>query len=106
MRYLSPTDIQELFSIKRTTAYELLKEYEEKGNEVIRIGKLRRVPEDSFVTYLKERSKSGSHKQSQHSLSESYLVLSTPAPSTHIPNLLPNPLNLKFNTSMSRANRK
>lgn len=57
MRYLSPADIQELFSIKRTTTYELLKEYEEKGNEVIRIGKLRRVPEDSFVTYLKERSK-------------------------------------------------
>lgn len=57
MRWLSPTDIQEIFSIKRTTTYELLKEYEEKGNEVIRIGKLRRVPEEAFTNYLIERSK-------------------------------------------------
>jgi len=55
MRWLSPTDIQEVFSIKRTTTYELLKEYEESGREIIRIGKLKRVPEDSFTTFLKER---------------------------------------------------
>ena len=55
MRWLSPADIQTNYSIKRSTAYQLLKEYEESGKEVIRIGKLRRVPEESFTTFLKER---------------------------------------------------
>ena len=54
--YLSPSDIQEIYRIKRTTAYELLKEYEEKGGEVIRIGKLRRVPETRFTEFLKARN--------------------------------------------------
>ena len=51
--YMSPADIQEVYRIKRTTAFNLLKEYEESGGEVIRIGKLTRVPQDSFETYLK-----------------------------------------------------
>ena len=54
-KWLSPTDIQTLYSIKRTTSFLLLKEYEEKGGEVIRIGKLRRVPEEAFTKFLKER---------------------------------------------------
>lgn len=54
--YLSPSDIQEVYRIKRTTAYELLKEYEQKGGEVIRIGKLRRVPENRFTEFLKARN--------------------------------------------------
>lgn len=53
--WLSPNDIQTHYSIKRSTAYQLLKEYEESGGEVIRIGKLRRVPEESFTKFLKER---------------------------------------------------
>ena len=53
--YLSPSDIQDVYRVKRTTAFNLLKEYEEKGGEVIRIGKLRRVPEDRFTEFLKER---------------------------------------------------
>lgn len=56
-KWLSPADIQTLFSVKRTTSFLLLKEYEEKGGEVIRIGKLRRVPEEAFTSFLKERSK-------------------------------------------------
>ena len=56
-RFLSPTDICELYRIKRTTAFNLLKEYERAGGEVIRIGKLRRVEETAFTQYLKERSK-------------------------------------------------
>ena len=55
MKWLSPADIQTNYSIKRSTAYQLLKEYEESGNEVIRIGKLRRVPEEAFTKFLKER---------------------------------------------------
>lgn len=53
--YLSPSDIQDVYRIKRTTAFNLLKEYEEKGGEVIRIGKLRRVSEDRFTEFLKAR---------------------------------------------------
>ena len=54
-KWLSPADIQTLFSVKRTTSFLLLKEYEEKGGEVIRIGKLRRVPEESFTKFLLEK---------------------------------------------------
>lgn len=56
-RFLSPADICELYRIKRTTAFNLLKEYERAGGEVIRIGKLRRVEETAFTQFLKERSK-------------------------------------------------
>ena len=55
MKWLSPADIQTTYSIKRSTAYQLLKEYEESGKEVIRIGKLRRVPEESFTKFLLEK---------------------------------------------------
>lgn len=57
MRWLGPKDIQENYSIKRSTSYQLLKEYEESGGEVIRIGQLRRVPEEAFTNFLIERSK-------------------------------------------------
>ena len=56
MKWLSPADIQTIYSIKRSTAYQLLKEYEESGKEVIRIGKLRRVPEDEFTQFLRGRN--------------------------------------------------
>lgn len=56
MKWLSPADIQTTFGIKRTTAFNLLKEYEGKGGEVIRIGKFRRVEEVKFTNFLKERS--------------------------------------------------
>jgi hypothetical protein len=52
-KYLSPKDIQALYRIKKTTTYKLLKEYEANGGEVIRIGKLRRVPEEQFTEFLK-----------------------------------------------------
>lgn len=55
MRWLGPKDIQENYSIKRSTSYQLLKEYEESGGEVIRIGKLRRVPENEFTKFLMEK---------------------------------------------------
>ena len=56
-RFLSPADICEVYRIKRTTAFNLLKEYEQTGHEVIKIGKLRRVEQESFTEFLKERNK-------------------------------------------------
>jgi hypothetical protein len=57
MRWLSPSDIQTTFGIKKTMTYELLKEYEAEGGEVVRIGKLRRVSEELFTNFLRERSR-------------------------------------------------
>lgn len=57
MRWLSPADICELYRIKRTTAFNLLRQYEDAGGEVIKIGRLRRVEQEQFTNFLKERSK-------------------------------------------------
>ena len=57
MRWLSPADICELYRIGRTTAFNLLRQYEDAGGEVIKIGKLRRVEQEQFTNFLKERSK-------------------------------------------------
>lgn len=57
MRWLSPADICELYRIGRTTAFNLLKAYEDAGGEVIKIGRLRRVEQEQFTNFLKERSK-------------------------------------------------
>ena len=55
-RYLSPKDIQDLFAIKKTKAFELLKEYEAQGGELIRIGaRTRRVSEELFTEFLRGR---------------------------------------------------
>lgn len=55
-RYFSPADIMTVYRVKRTTAFNLLNEYEKAGGEVIRIGKLRRVQEEQFTAFLKGRS--------------------------------------------------
>ena len=57
MKWLSPSDIQTNYSVKRSTSYQLLKEYEKSGGTVIKVGKLRRVPEEQFTEYLLKRSK-------------------------------------------------
>lgn len=54
---MSPADIMSLYRVKKTTAYKLLKEYEGNGGEVIKIGKLRRVSEELFTNFLRERSR-------------------------------------------------
>lgn len=53
MTWLSPEDIQNRFRVGRTTAFNLMKRYKENGGEFIKIGKLTRVPQESFETYLK-----------------------------------------------------
>lgn len=51
-KWLSPADIQETFRIGKTQSYDLLKKYKENGGQYIRIGKLTRVPQESFENYL------------------------------------------------------
>ena len=57
MKWLSPNEVQINYSVKRSTAFRLIKEYEESGGEVIKIGKIRRVPEEQFTEFLLKRSK-------------------------------------------------
>ena len=57
-KWLTPKDIQTVFSSGKTKAYELLKEYEESGGEVIYLGQhQRRVHEEKFTEFLKSRGK-------------------------------------------------
>lgn len=56
MTWLSPDDVQKVFSVGRTTAYDLMKGYKQSGGKYIKIGKLTRVPQDSFETYLLEET--------------------------------------------------
>jgi len=51
-KWLSPKDIQTYYSFPRTTAYELLKNYEKSGGEVIKVGSMRRVNEEQFTEWL------------------------------------------------------
>lgn len=53
MTWLSPEDVQNTYRVGRTTAFDLMKGYKESGGKYIKIGKLTRVPQDSFETYLK-----------------------------------------------------
>ena len=57
MKWLGSNEVQINYSVKRSTAFRLIKEYEESGGEVIKIGKIRRVPEEQFTQFLLERSK-------------------------------------------------
>ena len=56
-KWLSPKEIQSVYSIPRTTSYEVLKEYENTGHQVIHIGSMRRVEETSFTEWLLNRGK-------------------------------------------------
>lgn len=57
MTWLSPTDIQDRFRVKRTTAFNLMKDYKANGGEYIKIGKITRVNAEQFEQYLKGASK-------------------------------------------------
>lgn len=43
----------ETFSISKSTAYRLIERFEKDGGEVIRIGRLPRVSEDTITNYLR-----------------------------------------------------
>ena len=51
--WLSPKDVQRVFRVGRTSAFSMMKGYKESGGPYIKIGKMTRVPQDSFETYLK-----------------------------------------------------
>lgn len=57
MKWFSPAEVQVNYSVKRSTSYQLIKEYEESGGEVIKIGRIRRVSEEQFTEFLLKRSK-------------------------------------------------
>ena len=59
--WLSPLDIQIAFKIGKTMTFKLLKEYKDKGGEIIRIGRLTRVPEEQFTDFLKGRGNEECH---------------------------------------------
>ena len=56
MRYLSPSGLMEKFSISKSTAYRLLERFEKDGGEIIRIGRLPRVSEDTITQYLRKNN--------------------------------------------------
>ena len=51
--YLSPKGITEAYQVSRATAYRLIERFEKAGGEVIRIGKLPRVPQEALNEFLK-----------------------------------------------------
>ncbi len=51
-QYLSPVDIAEIYSMSDTTAREHIRRAEEQGAEVIRIGRLIRISQIDWETYL------------------------------------------------------
>lgn len=60
MNWIGPDEIQTIFKIGRSQSFELLKRFEKAhGDKVIRIGKLRRVPEQDFTEFLLR----GTHEQ-------------------------------------------
>ena len=56
MKWLSPMDIADTFSVSRAKAYRLLKAYQEDGGQVMRIGSQTRVSEEAFTDYLLRKS--------------------------------------------------
>jgi transposase len=52
--YLSPDDLQEIFGISKTTAYEVFKGFEEKGGKVIRLGK-KHAQTEALIDYLENK---------------------------------------------------
>lgn len=59
--WMGPADICTAYKVGKTTAFKLLKEYKENGGEIIRIGKLTRVPEEQFTEFLKGRGNEERH---------------------------------------------
>lgn len=60
-KWLSAKDIQSHYSLTRTIAYKVLREFEESGGEVIRIGSMRRVNEEALTEWLLNRGKHERH---------------------------------------------
>lgn len=55
-RWLSPSGLMQKFDISKSTAYRLIARFEKDGGEVIRIGRLPRVSEDTITDYLRKNN--------------------------------------------------
>lgn len=53
-RYLSPKLIQEVYQVKRSQAYKMLKEFKASGGMVYKIGRLVRVYDEDFDNYVRK----------------------------------------------------
>lgn len=53
--FLSPDDLQELFGISKTTAYEVFKDFEKNGGRVIRLGK-KHARSELLISFLESRA--------------------------------------------------
>jgi transposase len=56
MTWLSPSGLMQKFDISKSTAYRLIARFEKDGGEVIRIGRLPRVSEDTITDYLRKNN--------------------------------------------------
>lgn len=52
-RYLSPRLIQEMYDIKKTQTYKLLKEFQDSGGKVYKIGRNIRVYDEEFEKFIR-----------------------------------------------------
>ena len=56
MTWLSPSGLMQKFDISKSTAYRIIARFEKDGGEVIRIGRLPRVSEDTITDYLRKNN--------------------------------------------------
>lgn len=54
--FLSPDDLQELFGISKTTAYEVFKDFEKNGGRVIRLGK-KHAQAERLIEFLENKGR-------------------------------------------------
>ena len=57
-RYLSPKTIQEVYEIKKTHTFKLLKLFKEQGGKVYKIGRLTRVYDEEFDEFMRKNNES------------------------------------------------
>lgn len=57
-RYLSPKLIEEIYSVKKNTAFKMLKEFKEQGGHIYKIGRLTRVYDEEFDQFMRKNNES------------------------------------------------
>lgn len=53
-RYLSPKLIQEIYQVKKTTSYKMLKGFKASGGKIYKLGRLVRVYDEDFDNYVRK----------------------------------------------------
>ena len=57
-RYLSPKAIQEIYDIKKTQTFKMLREFKAQGGNVYKIGRLTRVYDEEFDEFVRKNNES------------------------------------------------